>query len=242
MVILLCGNLGTWALAAETVPGDSTEAHPAKPVDKIDLRQAAFDSAAIGELEALPEYDYDRTVNEQELWWDRFKRWLGYQLNRLFGTRLGTAITRNLHYLILAAAILIVVWFLRRRLFSPMLVAEPHVARRVRELNVAPSSLDLDALLEQAEQQEDWHGALRIHYLKMLKHLVDEGRIRWQPENTDEDYLRQLKDPDERSRFRELSFLFRWAWFGDLSVDAERYHAWAPDFVRFHSPRTPQPA
>lgn len=233
---MLCASLGARAQAGGQSAAEPPGAGAAAAVERVELRQAAFDTAAISELKAVPDHDYDRYVYEQELLWDRFKRWLGYQLRKLFGSRTGQAIMDHLHYVILALAVLVVLMLLRKRLFSPVLVPAPHAARQVRELTVDPTSLDLDALLEQAEKQEDWRGALRLHYLKMLRHLVDQGHVRWQPENTDEDYLRQLDDAEERSRFRELSFLFRWAWFGGLPVDADRYRDWAPAFIRFHSP------
>lgn len=228
MIILLGTGLQGLPAHASSTEGDV----PAE------VRDVAFDTTAVGQLQADAAYDYDRNLQVKELLWDRFKQWLGDQLRKLLGTRVGSVVMDNLEYILLVAALIVLAIFLRRRIFSGVFQGSPHTGRLVRELDEDPSTLDLDALLAEAEQQEDWRGALRFHYLKMLRHLVDEGHIVWEPGNTDRDYLRQLKDPDERSRFGELSFLFRWAWFGDAPMDAVRYRRLAPDFIAFHSPRS----
>ena len=77
---------------------------------------------------------------------------------------------------------------------------------------------------------------MRYQWLKVLRKLVDEGRIKWQPRFTDADYLAQLKEPSLRVTFSELSFLFKWVWYGDAPMDAQRYHRMKPAFETAHRP------
>ncbi len=95
--------------------------------------------------------------------------------------------------------------------------------------------LDLDKLLRDAEKGSNWRLALRYQWLKVLRRLVDEGRIKWQPRFTDADYLAQLKDPAWRVTFSEMSFLFKWVWYGDAPMDAQRYERMKPAFEAAHS-------
>lgn len=205
--------------------------------DTLDVRTARFDTAAIGLLRTDPALDYDRSLRVQELLWERLMRWLQHGLRKVFGTGAGTFIFRHLDIGILAAAAIFLAFFLRKRLFHRAFAPEARPARQVHELPEDPSGLDLDALLAGAEQQQDWRGALRWHYLKALRKLVDEGRIRWQPKSTDRDYLHQLGDPGQRAAFGELSFLFHWAWYGDAPIDAPRYRSLVARFIAFYSPR-----
>lgn len=209
--------------------------------DTLAVRPADFDTAAIGLLQVDPKLDYDRDLRMNEWWWDRLMRRLGEWLSKAFGTKAGGIILDNLHWGILAAAVLFLLVFLRKRLFGQVLGAEPLPAKQVEELPEDPAALDLDGLLAQAEQGRDWRGALRWHYLKALRRLVDEGRVEWQAKHTDRDYLRQLQDPELRARFGELSFLFHWAWFGAAPMDAESYRRMAPAFIAFHGQSPAQP-
>ena len=84
--------------------------------------------------------------------------------------------------------------------------------------------------------------ALRYQWLKVLRKLVDEGRITWQPRSTDADYLAQLKEPALRATFSELSFIFKWVWYGDAPMDVERYQRLKPAFEAAHRPAPAAPA
>ena len=71
---------------------------------------------------------------------------------------------------------------------------------------------------------------------------LDEGRITWQPRSTDADYLAQLKEPALRATFSELSFIFKWVWYGDAPMDVERYQRLKPAFEAAHRPAPAAPA
>lgn len=203
--------------------------------DPLAVRHAAFDTSAIERLRAVPEYDYDRQVQVAPLFMDRILEQVGRMLRKLFGSKAGELIFSNLHWAILIVALVILLFFLRKRLFQGIFVPEAGKARHVREVEEDITRTDLDGLLHKAEKRGDWRSALRYHYLKVLRKLVDEGRIDWQPKSTDSDYLRQLKDPTLRTLFSELSFVFKWAWYGDAPVDEARYRRLAAGFTAFHS-------
>lgn len=204
--------------------------------DTVAVRQARFDSAAVALLQANPEYDYDRSLHVQNLLWDRLKRWLQEMLRKIFGSKAGSMVFSNLHWGILAAAVVLLLIFLRKRLFHNVFSAEVGNPRQVTAIEEDIEKLDLDRLLAKAESEGNWRTALRYQYLKVLRRLIDEGRIEWQPRYTDREYLRQLKDPAERASFSEVSFLFKWAWYGNAPMDEARYRKLAPAFVELQSP------
>ncbi len=204
--------------------------------DTVAVRQAHFDSTAIALLQANPEYDYDRDLHVQNLLWDRLKRWLQELLRKIFGSKAGSMVFDNLHWAILIAAVILLLFFLRKRLFHNVFSAEVGNPRQVTAIEEDIEKLDLDRLLAKAESDGNWRTALRYQYLKVLRRLIDEGRIQWQLRYTDRDYLRQLKDPAERASFSEVSFLFKWAWYGNAPMDEARYRKLAPAFVELQSP------
>lgn len=204
--------------------------------DTFAVDRRRFDEAAIDKYLADPDLDYDRTLHHDDLWWSRFMRWLGRKLNDIFGSKAGNAVFDNLHWIMLGIAVIVVLWFLRRHLFAGVFGLGPKQARLVTEIEENIEELDLDALLREAEKSRDWRMALRYQWLKVLRKLVDDGRIKWQPRFTDADYLSQLKEPALRATFSELSFLFKWVWYGDAPMDAERYQRMRPAFEAAHRP------
>ncbi len=203
--------------------------------DTVAIDRRYFNEAAIAEYLKDPDLDYDRVLHHDNLWWDRFMRWLNRKLGDLFGTEAGSAVFDNMHWILLGVAVVIVLWFLRRHLFGSVFGAGPKRTRQVTEIEENIAELDLDKLLGDAEKAANWRLALRYQWLKVLRRLVDEGRIKWQPRFTDADYLAQLKDPAWRVTFSEMSFLFKWVWYGDAPMDAQRYERMKPAFESAHS-------
>lgn len=209
--------------------------------DTVAIDRRHFDEAALAEYLKDPDLDYDRVLHHDNLWWDRFMRWLGRKLRDILGSDTGDAVFGNLHWILLGIAVVIVLWFMRRHLFAGVFGLGPKQARLVTEMPENIEELDLDKLLRDAEKDADWRMALRFQWLKVLRKLVDEGRIKWQPRFTDADYLAQLKEPGLRTTFSELSFLFKWVWYGDAPMDAERYRRMKPAFEAAHRPASASP-
>ena len=207
--------------------------------DTIAIDRRRFNEAALDHYLEDPDLDYDRELEHENLWWTRFMRWLGDRLGDLFGTRGGRVVFENFHWIILAVAVIFVLWYFREHLFTGVFGMGAKTARLVTEMPENIQELDLDKLLRDAEKTMDWRMALRYQWWKVLRKLVDEGRIKWQPRFTDADYLSQLKEPALRATFSELSFLFKWVWYGDAPMDARRYQDLKPAFEAAHHPSAP---
>lgn len=197
------------------------------------MRGQQFGPEAIDRLKADPQYDYDRDLHLDNLWWDRLMQWLGDKLEDLFGTDTGRWVFSHLDTAILLVALGLLIFYLRKRLFHGGVVANAARPRQVLAIGEDLQREDLDQLLAEAERAGHWRLALRYQYLIVLRRLIEEGTIRFRPESTDLDYLRQMKDPAQRSTLGELSFLFKWAWYGDAPMDEARYRSLAPAFARF---------
>ena len=207
--------------------------------DTITVDRRRFNEAALDHYLEDPDLDYDRELQHENLWWTRFMRWLGEKLEDLFGSKGGRAVFNNFHWIILAVAVLFVLWYFRKHLFTGVFGMGAKTTRLVTEMPENIQELDLEKLLRDAENVMDWRMALRYQWWKVLRKLVDEGRIKWQPRFTDADYLSQLKEPALRATFSELSFLFKWVWYGNAPMDAPRYQRMRPAFEAAHQRTSP---
>lgn len=98
------------------------------------------------------------------------------------------------------------------------------------------NTLNIDALLAQAEGENNYRLAVRLGYLQVLRQLSDRGLIRWQPDKTNHDYLYELPAGPLPEAFRELTRQFEYVWYGeqdDLSAaDYERARTTRQAFQR----------
>ncbi|HRD53856.1 MAG TPA: DUF4129 domain-containing protein, partial [Flavobacteriales bacterium] len=177
--------------------------------------------------------DYDADLRRAPSPWDRFKQWLLDWLQRILGSRAGGFVVDNLIYLISIIAIITAIVVLSRNGLRSMFHGAPRSMGQVITAEEDIRAMDLPAMIAQAERDGDWRGAIRLHYLLVLRGLVDQGLIRWSPDQTDRDYMRQLKDPGMRARFANAALIFQWVWYGHAEVDHERYASFQRPFVEF---------
>lgn len=203
-----------------------------------------FDDAALADLRARERYQYERDVREAPDLWDRFKEWVKSWFRELFrwvedatGLDVEHWFWDNIWLLVCCAALVLVLWFLRKRMFSSVFGAPPVEASLVRTLEEDITADDLPQQLAGAEQANEWRRALRLQYLLVLRHLVDTGAIEWKPERTDRDYQDQLRDGEQRQRFARLSFIFKWVWYGEASLDRHQYERLSAGFNDFRNRR-----
>jgi hypothetical protein len=85
--------------------------------------------------------------------------------------------------------------------------------------------LNFTEALTQAEAVGNLRLAVRLGYLQLLKQLTDRDFIAWQPDKTNQAYLRELaaSRPAARPAFAELTRQFEYAWYGEVPVPAALY-------------------
>ncbi|MBL7950921.1 MAG: DUF4129 domain-containing protein [Flavobacteriales bacterium] len=206
---------------------------PVPPNETVVLRD--FDQAAIDQLKADPALDYDRDLRRLPTPWERFKEWLAEFLRNLLGKAAGTFIGENVLYLIIAALLIFAVVMLSRGGLRRVFHGAPRSAAEVVTVDEDIREMDLAALIAEAEGKGDLRRAIRLHYLLVLRKLVDQGVLRWSPDHTDRDYMAQIKDSALRARFTQVALVFQWVWYGHGEVYAEQYAELRRPFVEFET-------
>lgn len=201
------------------------------PTDRVELR--SFDQARIDQLRS--EYDHDRDIRRVPTLWERFKEWLSRWLERFFGSSAGKAITDNLVYIVIFLSLVFAIVMLSRGGFSRVFHSAPRSLGEVSTSEDDIREMDLGELIAEAERACDLRRAIRLHYLLVLRQLVDREILSWHPHFTDQDYMAQIKDPVLRSRFAHVALIFQWVWYGNAEVAPAKYEDLRRPFIEFET-------
>ncbi len=227
-LFILCALCGVLAVHGQ----DSLTVAPSNVVT---LRP--FDAASIDALRAEPDLQYDRDLQQAPSWWEQFKTWLEDFLSEWFGRGMATFFSANFVYIISAAVVIAAIIILSRGSLNRVFHGAPRSLGEVTLTNEDIREMDIEALIREAETNNDLRRAIRLHYLLVLRTLVDQGVLIWSPERTDQDYLAQIKEDALRARFAHIARVFQWVWYGHAEVDATRYATIKRPFLEFeHAP------
>ncbi|MEO8590033.1 MAG: DUF4129 domain-containing protein [Flavobacteriales bacterium] len=226
LLVLLC--------VAGLVPGGQAQDSIVPPDEAIELR--VFDAQRIANYRADPEFQYDNDLMREPSWWELFKEWLGEWFERLFGSGVGSFVTTNLLYIICGGLLIFAIVVLSRGSLRKVFHGAPRSLGEVTTVEEDIRGLDLAAMIREAEAAGDLRRAIRLHYLLVLRKLVDQGVLHWSPEHTDREYMAQITDPSLRSRFAHVALVFQWVWYGHAEVERARYADLSRAFIEFEQP------
>jgi hypothetical protein len=217
---------GAWHRLALPRADTSTAAPLPPPAAPIAVRRPA--AARLRELRGQHDLQYVDVREEpaQASFWQRLLRWLWALLSPTVGSKGGKATWDIFFYGLMAAALVFAVLKLLQvditRMFGRAARVLP-LAYEVGQENI--HALNFGDAIAQAEATGNRRLALRLGYLQLLKQLTDRDFIDWQPDKTNQTYLRELAAsyPAGRPAFAELTRQFDYSWYGELPLSADLY-------------------
>ena len=82
---------------------------------------------------------------------------------------------------------------------------------------------NVDPYLLKAEKEGNYHLAVRLHFLALLKQLHEQELIQWKKDRTNRVYLNQLRGQTHYPQFRQLTLTFERVWYGDYHPAKTEY-------------------
>lgn len=82
---------------------------------------------------------------------------------------------------------------------------------------------DLERLLREALDRNDFRAAVRLYYIKLLKHLHSTGFIAWKKDKTNRDYAIELAALPFTRDFRKLMTAYEIIWYGERTPSLEEF-------------------
>lgn len=82
---------------------------------------------------------------------------------------------------------------------------------------------DLEKLLREALAQRELRVAVRLYYIKLLKHFNYLGYIRWGKNKTNRDYAAELAALGISREFRKLMIAYEYVWYGERTPSGDEF-------------------
>jgi hypothetical protein len=103
----------------------------------------------------------------------------------------------------------------------------------IDEMNPAEIPLtELERLLQEAINQGDYRGAIRIYFTFILRDIAEKGWIDWEKEKTNYHYIREMEVREESEEFEVSVRFYEWIWYGKREIDQKKFEQIKPTFTK----------
>ena len=189
------------------------------------------------------DFDY-LEVEAKDSFLDRIYRWFRNLLRRfweaIFGV--GTAsgflyfVFKILPYILLGLLVyLLLRFFLKVNSNSILTRSKNKGSVAITEEEQIIKNEDIPALIRAAINQKNYRLAIRYYYLLSLKHLTENDAISWQPQKTNEDYIKEIAKTSLKDSFKNITRIYDYVWYGEFGVDALKFEALKQPFENLNN-------
>ena len=192
-------------------------------LDSSKVQAVRISDSALSVYKEDKDFIYKMDDNKSLSIWDRFWIWLWHTIEKASEKK---GVKRGLNIAIWAASISLILFAIYK--FTGMEKRYFFRSAEPSAINFSASeddlqNMDLPNAIADAEKDGNFRLALRLQYLKSLKHLSDNRLINYTINKTNHDYARELAGSPYAESFSRITFLYEFGWYGDFPVDREMY-------------------
>ena len=224
-LLLLCFCYGQFSIAQQNE-------QPIK-FDDTTIQKQLITEEDLKAYKTDDDFNYTEVVAE-ESFLDKAYRWLQNILRKfwesIFGVGTATGflyfIFRVLPYLLLGFLLFLLIrFFLKVNSNNLITKAKEKGSILFTEEEQIIKNEDIPALIEEAVKQKNYRLAIRYYYLLSLKNLTEDESILWQPQKTNEDYIKEIEKDHLKVGFKKITKIYDYVWYGEFNVDALKFEA-----------------
>lgn len=197
----------------------------------VELRKPSRE--AIDKFRSDRDFIYDK-AKEPVGFWEIISAWISDLLEQIFTSKAFSFISRYLTYIIIAIAVVIVIYVLHKSKLQGIIYGtQENTAIEIKETGEDIHSINFDTIINNAIANKEYRIAVRYYYLKTLKLLADNNLIDWKINKTNSQYVREIKRQELRNSFAELTHIFEWIWYGEIAVENSLFESAQKSFTSF---------
>lgn len=195
------------------------------------FQEVKFDENQLEKWKRDRDFDYlERETSTG--WWAQFKGWLGKKFHAfidwLFGSYKPGSILEIfltiLPYLLLLMVLFLVAWLFVK--LNPAYASAPSGnGPKVffSEEEKIIKTEDISKLINKAISEENYRLAIRYHYLDTLRKMDQNGIIDYNFDKTNADYSAEIKTEALKNKFKRITRIYEYSWYGEFEVSQENY-------------------
>ncbi|MBT8325375.1 MAG: hypothetical protein KJO96_08765 [Winogradskyella sp.] len=153
----------------------------------------------------------------------KFFKWL----SDVFGFDIDFIDYQILEYIIYGILSLIVIYVIVRYLkdtsVNKMLRSEVTDIENFSFTETTIDTVNFNALVSQALNEDNYRLATRYLYLKTLKELSNQDIIDWHFDKTNSDYVKEINDDTIKQLFKRISYIYDYIWYGEFPIDKQSF-------------------
>lgn len=123
-------------------------------------------------------------------------------------------------------------WYIHYRKIPNDVIEKLNISIEEAEVNLPIS--ELESLIKNAIDQNQFNLAIRLYFLKVIQILNNNNYIVWQRYKTNKAYLSECQKTDFHYNFKTLIDKYEKYWFGDKPLDKTTFEALQLDFLTFY--------
>lgn len=163
-----------------------------------------------------------------------FWKWVKEQLQKLLRTRVMGYVFKNMNYVIIGIAALIVILVLRKLHLGGVIAKRDKTARAFPGEQEDDQNIDPDLMISEAIRNKDYRTAVRYYYIRSLSQLAGKEMIEWHVNKTNSQYIKELKAPEIKKPFERLTILFEKACYGAAALEEAHFEEARNSFETFY--------
>lgn len=181
-----------------------------------------FDTAALKSYSTQKEFNYGNGYVGESLW-SRFWRWFWslFKDQDAAAETFSTIVNYVLIALGVAALVFLILKLVGVDVFKVFGRKSQPAGLPYDESAEDIYAIDLDAEIEKATARQNYRFAVRLLYLRSLKQLSEAGLIHWDVNKTNNIYINELTNAEQRVAFMMLTRQFEYVWYGELAIDVQ---------------------
>lgn len=200
---------------------------------KIKLR--SFDAQKLKAYSQQSGFNYDQVAPIDDSLWNQFWAWFWRQLTGITRISYSANFFRYIVISVFIALVVFVVFKLTGVDFKLFMGKSKAIAIPYTESSDNIHEIDFSTEIDQAIQSANYRLAVRLMYLLSLKKLNSKDLINWQPEKTNQTYIREIADPQKREQFSLLTTQFEYIWYGEFFIDQENFNQVKNSYDQFNT-------
>lgn len=182
-----------------------------------------FDETEMTNYLSSADFDYMNLTVQPPSIWQRIKWWFAALIAKIFSNPNAPWLSNILFYIILMLVVSVAVYYIVRMRYAKAVSSgsglyASNAVGDEKELQ----QLNFDKLIEEALSVKNYKLAIRYQYLKTLRFLASKEVIKLKDWKSPYDYEKEL-DMNVVPPYRELTQLFEYVWYGDISVESKDF-------------------